>query len=143
MRITAEGIFDVTLEDMAGAGNFSIAHSALTDFQFSMLGFTWDEADADCVAIAFGNAVDVIQIAFSDAQGSGLLTWSFTQGVFGITLRAGDVDFIGTSENGPVTGAFSEFDAFAVAEPGTALLLALALVIGCLSGTSRRSAPSR
>ena len=129
MRITAEGIFDVTLEDMAGAGNFSIAHNALTDFQFSMLGFTWDEADADCVAIAFGDAVDVIQIAFSDAQGSGLLSWSFAQGVFGITLRAGEIDFVGTSENGPVTGAFSRFEGFAVTEPGTALLLGASLAL--------------
>lgn len=133
MRITAEGIFDVTLEDLAGAGSFSIGSSRLNDFHFSILGFTWDEADADCVAIAFGNAVDVIQIAFHDEQGSGLLTWSFNQGVFGITLRAGEVDFVGTSENGPVTGAFSEFHSSTVAEPGTALLLAMALITSSLA----------
>jgi len=135
MLINADGGFSATYNEVTppyiGTGFFGIVRNQVTDFEFSMLGFAWDESDVgSCTCIVFESALDVIGIPFADEQGSGLLFWDFNQGIFSITFAAGEFDFLGTSESGAVTGALSDFEhSITVAEPGTALLLGLALIL--------------
>ena len=135
MLINAEGGFSAIYHEVEpayiGLGFFEIAKDRIVDFEFSMLGFTWDEHDTGpCECMTFSGALAGIVIPFSDAQGGGVLQWDFIHGAFSIQFGAGTVGFIGNSENGTASGAFSDFEhSITVAEPGTALLLGLALIL--------------
>jgi hypothetical protein len=133
--------FEVTDYDqprLLGTGSFHLQSNELTDFQFTLRGYT---EVGDWINFSIDESVmdDFCQCRV-DYQGfhhvvltgdTGFFVWDFEQGIFSINFTAPRVGIYGTSEDN-ASGGFTEYDIRAdVSEPATAgmfLLAALACV---------------
>jgi len=127
-------IFDVlTQADDYGSGYLILDRSRLVDFEFSMFGFTFTEADMDplcqcsIVPVSGGSTFD---IALDGVFG--LLVWDFAHGNFGAQFNYGGSVFGGTSDGGEVSSlVLYDLWTVPVSEPGTVgmLLAAFAFLL--------------
>jgi len=152
--ITADGAFEVVYYGDSsqrsialpyeGSGSFSLRENRISDFEFTMLGFTWTEDDLDprrctpgfCTIFdvdGHGTEIRLDQLGFhfSNADGEGTLRWDFPHGNFAIHFNAGDYAFTGTTEDVQAGWRFDPYLDYRIniPEPDTLTLLALGLIL--------------